>query len=122
MQKFHSEFDSFGGYREDYYIDEDTGECAVKKSWDMDAVVRESNIAEKSEGTWDSYLSPNRNTFKIASLDNITVVRLRQEHGIDVFRLNEPEMNRRFMRWLNDPDNAHWRTTNRRIGVTGRMI
>lgn len=115
MDLITKEIDPITGQLEEHFFDVNTGKYACRKSWNMDDAVLASNKRMQNDSLDSSYINNNQMMHQVASLDNLTVERLMKEENINIFELNSnPENQRRFFRWLEDPENRYIKTTTKK--------
>lgn len=117
MGHFKREYDPETLQVSDYYWDEDTGTMRVKRSWNLDTAVTELNKRMANDSIGFTYINNPHAFHRIANIDNVTITRLLREHNIDVFNLSDPENRKRFLRWLEDPENRAWKCTTKKVYI-----
>lgn len=116
MDLISKEIDPLTGQLEEHFYDVSTGKYACRKSWNMDEAVIERNKRMQNDSIDSTYINNNQMLHPAACLDNLTVERLMKEENINVFELNSnPENGRRFLRWLEDPENRYLKTTTKKL-------
>lgn len=97
------------GYLEEYFWDDEEDTITVKVSVDPEIFV-ENNKKLQNNGT--NGFSKSRDLRHIATLDSVTIMKLKKEFDIDVFNRDDDA---KLKKWLRNPENKYYRTCSGKI-------
>lgn len=119
MQKIKTEWDPYRERMKEYWYDEIEDKISVKYTdYGADHVI-EANKREANESMNSHFYGDSKRMFKYASVP-LTVVYDWMKEGLDVFS-PDPDMQRRVIRKLEDPDYKFFKTTEASLArVRGR--
>lgn len=105
--------------KSDYSYDEETGLFTRKDTQHVDHIIK-ANREERNSGDNDRKGLDGR---KFASVPVVVLEDLKQRLGIDYMLFGIcPDTTVRLIRWLSDPANKAWRTSEANLGNGNRFV
>jgi len=111
MQHFRTEINPVTGAREDFYWDHVEQKLVQRTRHNVGAVL-ENNKRRANNTTDGRKFNSGHLMHHVADIPMGVVVKIRKEHGIDVFK---PEDKPRLLKLLDDPDYRYLKTTTARL-------